>query len=96
MNELITHLNILCKGEIIMSKKSKTAGLEQFKMEAAREVGVTLGQGYNGELTAKQAGSVGGQMVKKMLPVRNKSYIRNNRNVEGHRQEVTYQVKVTY
>lgn len=34
-----------------MSKKSKTAGLEQFKMEAAREVGVTLGQGYNGELT---------------------------------------------
>ena len=51
MNELITHLNILCKGEIIMSKKSKTAGLEQFKMEAAREVGVTLGQGYNGELT---------------------------------------------
>ena len=47
-----------------MSKKSKTAGLEQFKMEAAREVGVTLGQGYNGELTAKQAGSVGGQMVK--------------------------------
>ena len=47
MNELITHLNTLCKGEIIMSKKSKTAGLEQFKMEAAREVGVTLGQGYN-------------------------------------------------
>ena len=44
-----------------MSKKSKTAGLEQFKMEAAREVGVTLGQGYNGELTAKQACSVGGQ-----------------------------------
>ena len=41
-----------------MSKKSKTAGLEQFKMEAAREVGVTLGQGYNGELTAKQAGRV--------------------------------------
>ena len=67
MNELITHLNTLCKGEIIMSKKSKTAGLEQFKMEAAREVGVTLGQGYNGELTAKQAGSVGGQMVKKMI-----------------------------
>ena len=32
-----------------MSKKSKTAGLEQFKMEAAREVGVTLGQGYNGD-----------------------------------------------
>ncbi len=50
-----------------MSKNSKKAGLDQFKMEAAREVGVTLGQGYNGELTAKQAGSIGGQMVKKMV-----------------------------
>ena len=37
-----------------------------------------------------------GHTFKKMLPVRNKSYIRNNRNVEGHRQEVTYQVRVTY
>ncbi len=50
-----------------MSKNSKKAVLEQFKMEAAREVGVNLGQGYNGELTAKQAGSIGGQMVKKMI-----------------------------
>lgn len=50
-----------------MANKSKKAGLEQFKMEAAKEVGVTLGQGYNGDLTAKQAGSVGGQMVKKMI-----------------------------
>ncbi len=43
------------------------AALEQFKMEAANEVGVNLKQGYNGELTSKQAGSVGGQMVKKMI-----------------------------
>ena len=41
--------------------------MEQFKMEAANEVGVTLKQGYNGDLTAKQAGSIGGQMVKKMI-----------------------------
>ena len=41
--------------------------MEQFKMEAANEVGVNLKQGYNGDLTAKQAGSVGGQMVKKMI-----------------------------
>lgn len=41
--------------------------MEQFKMEAASEVGVTLKQGYNGDLTAKQAGSIGGQMVKKMV-----------------------------
>ena len=43
------------------------AALEQFKMEAANEVGVNLTQGYNGDLTARQAGSIGGQMVKKMI-----------------------------
>ena len=43
------------------------SALDKFKMEAASEVGVTLKQGYNGALTAKQAGSVGGQMVKKMI-----------------------------
>ncbi len=41
--------------------------LDQFKMEAANEVGVNLKQGYNGDLTSRQAGSVGGQMVKKMI-----------------------------
>ncbi|HIS68122.1 MAG TPA: alpha/beta-type small acid-soluble spore protein [Candidatus Gallacutalibacter stercoravium] len=41
--------------------------LDRFKMEAANEVGVNLKQGYNGDLTSKQAGSVGGQMVKKMI-----------------------------
>ena len=40
--------------------------LNRFKMEAANEVGVNLKQGYNGDLTSKQAGSIGGQMVKKM------------------------------
>ena len=43
------------------------AALDQFKMEAASEVGVNLKQGYNGELTSRQAGSIGGQMVKKMF-----------------------------
>ena len=43
------------------------AALDKFKMEAASEVGVNLKNGYNGDLTAKQAGSVGGQMVKKMI-----------------------------
>ena len=41
--------------------------MEQFKMEAASEVGVNLNKGYNGDLTSRQAGSVGGQMVKKMI-----------------------------
>ena len=43
------------------------AALDQFKMEAANEVGVQLKNGYNGDLTSKQAGSIGGQMVKKMV-----------------------------
>ena len=47
--------------------------LNRFKMEAASEVGVNLKDGYNGDLTSKQAGSVGGQMVKKMI----KSYEEN-------------------
>ncbi|KYH28056.1 MULTISPECIES: alpha/beta-type small acid-soluble spore protein [Clostridium] len=42
-------------------------GLNRFKMEAAKEVGVNLKEGYNGDLTAREAGSIGGQMVKKMV-----------------------------
>ncbi len=49
-------------------------GLNRFKMEAANEVGVTLKDGYNGDLTSRQAGSIGGQMVKKMI----QSYEQNN------------------
>lgn len=41
--------------------------LEKFKVEAANEVGVNLKNGYNGDLTSREAGSVGGQMVKKMI-----------------------------
>ena len=41
--------------------------MDRFKMEAAGEVGVSLKQGYNGDISAKQAGSIGGQMVKKMI-----------------------------
>ena len=43
------------------------AAMEQLKMEAAAEMGVNLKQGYNGDLTSREAGSVGGQMVKKMI-----------------------------
>ena len=43
------------------------AALDKFKMEAAQEVGVNLSQGYNGDLTSRENGSVGGQMVKKMI-----------------------------
>ena len=50
------------------------AAMDQFKMEAASEVGVNLKQGYNGDLTSRQAGSIGGQMVKKMCPVHTSSF----------------------
>ena len=49
------------------SNKEAKKALEQFKMQAASEVGVTLNQGYNGQLTSREAGSIGGQMVKKMV-----------------------------
>lgn len=60
------------KRRITMSKSNIVVpeakeALERFKMEAANEVGVNLKQGYNGDLTSRQAGSVGGQMVKKMI-----------------------------
>ena len=57
-----------------MSKKSNRinvpearAAMDKFKMEAANEVGVNLKDGYNGELSSREAGSIGGQMVKKMI-----------------------------
>ena len=50
-----------------MANKNAKKALEQFKMQAASEVGVNLNQGYNGDLTSRQAGSIGGQMVKKMV-----------------------------
>ncbi len=53
------------KNKIVVPEAKEA--MEKFKMEAANEVGVTLKQGYNGDLTSKQAGSVGGQMVKKMI-----------------------------
>ncbi len=50
----------------IMNPNAREA-MNRFKMEAASEVGVNLQNGYNGELTSRQAGSIGGQMVKKMI-----------------------------
>ena len=67
--------------------------LNKFKMEAANEVGVNLKQGYNGDLTSRQAGSIGGQMVKNITTVRlpkNISFERTNRIVDGHKITVRY------
>ena len=65
--------------------------LNRFKMEAASEVGVNLQQGYNGHLTSKEAGSVGGQMVKSMKPVRTLQFDRKSRIVKGRKTMVRYE-----
>ena len=70
-------------------------GMNQFKMQAANEVGVNLKNGYNGDLTSREAGSIGGQMVKKMTPVRSAKFDRQNRIAKGHVQTVEYIASVT-
>lgn len=50
-----------------MTNKQAKAGLDKLKMEVANELGVNLKQGYNGDLTSREAGSVGGEMVKKLV-----------------------------
>lgn len=69
--------------------------LNRFKMEAANEVGVNLKQGYNGDLTSKQAGSIGGQMVNNMNPVRTMRFERHNRISQGHKITVKYAFSLT-
>ena len=69
--------------------------MDKFKMEAASEVGVDLRQGYNGNLTSREAGSVGGQMVKNVCPIRTARFTRNNRIMEGHMQAVRYIATLT-
>ena len=69
--------------------------MEKFKMEAANEVGVNLKNGYNGDITARQAGSVGGQMVKKICPVRTANFTRKDRTAVGHKVEVRYIAAIT-
>lgn len=66
------------------------AAMDKFKMEAASEVGVNLKNGYNGDLTSREAGSVGGQMVKKMRTVRTAKYTRKDRTAVGHEIKVRY------
>ena len=68
--------------------------MNRFKMECANEVGVNLKQGYNGDLTSRQAGSVGGQMVKKISPIRTRNFIRENRRAYGHEIDYIFNVYV--
>ena len=78
-----------------MANKNAKKALEQFKMQAASEVGVNLNQGYNGDLTARQAGSIGGQMVNNVKPVRQIIFDRRNRISKGHKISVKYEFALT-
>ena len=67
------------------------AALDRFKTEVASELGVNLKEGYNGDLTSKQAGSVGGQMVNVMCPVRTVQFQRTNWTKNNQLQPITYE-----
>ena len=69
--------------------------MDRFKMQAASEVGVNLTNGYNGHLTSREAGSVGGQMVKNNCPMRTMVFERHNRIAPGHIQTVQYIATIT-
>lgn len=71
------------------------AAMEQFKMQAASEVGVNLQKGYNGNLTSREAGSVGGQMVKKICPELHMSYVRENRSSYDREIKIDYIYEIT-
>ena len=64
--------------------------MDKFKMQAAQEVGVNLQSGYNGHLTSREAGSVGGQMVKNGTPERTKFFARQSRIKEGYCEKIRY------
>ncbi len=68
--------------------------MDKFKMEAASEVGVNLKDGYNGDLTSREAGSVGGQMVKNVCPIRTVHFSRIARTSAGHSTTVRYIVRL--
>ena len=78
----------------IMVSEAREA-MNRFKMEAANEMGVNLKDGYNGDITARQAGSIGGQMVKNVTPIRSTSFRRRDRTAEGHAVVVTYIASIT-
>ena len=79
----------MAKSSNLVNPNAREA-MDRFKMEAASAVGVNLKQGYNGDLTSKQAGSVGGQMVKNVCPTKTTTLTRPCRTAAGHRLTVRY------
>ena len=71
------------------------AALDNMKFEIARELGINFKQGYNGDLTAREVGSVGGQMVKIISPEQQWIFTRNSVRNTGHCIEITYAVRLS-
>ena len=69
--------------------------MDKFKMQAASEVGVNLTNGYNGHLTSREAGSVGGQIVKNICPRRTQKFERISRISIGYVQVIQYIAAIT-
>ena len=77
----------------VMTEKGREA-LERFKMESANELGIDLKKGYNGDLTSRQAGSIGGSMVNMMCPEQQWKFTRNSMRSMEHKIELTYLMQV--
>lgn len=70
------------------------AALDNMKFEIASELGINLKQGYNGDLPSRQAGYIGGYMVKNVYPTRIRIFDFGHRIVDGHRGAVKYRVQL--
>ena len=77
----------------VMTEKGRET-LERFKMESANELGINLKQGYNGDLTSREAGSIGGSMVNMMCPEQQWRISRNNVKSMGHKMMYTYYMQI--
>lgn len=76
-----------------MTQKGRET-LERFKMESANELGIDLKKGYNGDLTSREAGSIGGNMVNMMCPEQQWEFWRNDVKSMGHKRVLTYSMQV--
>ena len=77
----------------VMTQKGREA-LERFKMESASELGINLKDGYNGDLTSREAGSIGGSMVNMMCPEQQWEITRNSVKSMEHKRVLTYYMQV--
>ena len=70
------------------------AALDNMKYEIASELGINLKQGYNGDLPSRQAGYIGGYMVKNVWPTRSRSFAFSHRILDGHLGQAKYRVRI--